>query len=160
VVAWLGWVCLFGPISLLDFPNMIKHDNTKKYRIKTGYRKYERETTSIVFAPILGWSHLVFLPFSYFPRNMKMVRKKWEYDVGRDGIFSVRFHPYRVDSRIRRPQIILDRPCHLVHPNSRIRPIALFSDLPSCGERGPCTGKAIRRQTNPVSSVFHQRSPH
>jgi hypothetical protein len=75
------------------FRSTVKRDNTGKYRIKTGYRKYGRETTLTVFAPVFGWSHPIFVPFSYFPGNTKIVGTKWEYGVGRDGKFPVRFHP-------------------------------------------------------------------
>jgi hypothetical protein len=56
-VVWLmpvGRCSVVGPAGPSFSRANIKQKNTKKYRTKTGYRKYKREITLTIFAPVPG----------------------------------------------------------------------------------------------------------
>jgi len=71
-------VCLF-----IFFSEFYRYgENMGLSRLKTGSRKYGRDTPLPL--PV---------PFSYFSVNTETGRINIEIRAGRDGIFSIRFHP-------------------------------------------------------------------
>jgi hypothetical protein len=88
-----GPLRLFGPANsssttqVISWPNL-KRENPGKYRIKMGFQKYGREATLIVFAPVFGLSHPIFVLFYIFLGIQKWskkvgIRSRWRREISR-----------------------------------------------------------------------------